>query len=130
MWKVLGEETIMINADAVWAKRLLELSRRRKDAGKFKELLSMAEIRYYFDTIREVHMFYLQFPENVSMEALEFMKEFVLKLHKAANTPVVEYDGEAQLASVVFSADQPVDDHKKRNNWWEMGEEKEEQQTI
>jgi glycosyltransferase involved in cell wall biosynthesis len=130
MWKVLGDETIMINADAVWTKRLLELSQRRKDAPKFKELLSRAKIRYYFDTIREVHMFYLQFPPDVSVEDLEFMKEFILKLHKAAKVPVVEFEGEAQRSSIVFSADQPVDDHKKRNNWWEMGEEKEEQQSI
>ena len=58
MWKVLGVETIiLINADAVWTKRLLELSRRRKDAPKFQELLAKANIRYFFDTIREVHMF-------------------------------------------------------------------------
>jgi hypothetical protein len=130
MWKVLGEETIMINADAVWTKRLKELSRRRKDAATFQELLGKADVRYYFDTIREVHMFYLQFPADVDVDTLEFMKEFILKLHKAAKAPEVEYEGTAQLASVVFSADKPVDDHKKRNAWYEMGEEKEEQQSI
>lgn len=130
MWKVLGEETIMINADAVWARKLIELSRRRKDAAKFKELLTKADIRYYFDAIREVHMFYLQYPADVDVETLEWMKDYVLKLHKAAKAPVVEYDGEAQLASIVFSSDQPSDDHKKRNNWWESDDEKEEQQSI
>lgn len=130
MWKVLGEETIMINADGVWATRLVELSKRRKDAPKFTELLAKANIRYYFDTIREVHMFYLQFPSDVSVDDLEFMKEFVLKLHKAAKVPVVEFDGESQRSSIVLSSDEPVDDHKKRNNWWEMGEGKEDQQTI
>lgn len=127
MWKVLGVETIMINADTVWADRLLELSQRRKDGPKFKALLPKANIRYYFDTIREVHMFYLQFPADVSVDDLEFMKEFVLKLHKAAKMPVVEFEGKAQLTSIVLSSDEPVDDHKKRNNWWEIGEGKEDQ---
>jgi len=130
MWKVLGVETIMINADAVWTKRLIELSRRRKDAARFQELLAKADVRYYFDTIREVHMFYLQYPGDVGVDTLEWMKEFILKLHGAAKVPVVEYDGEAQLASIVLSSDQPSDDHKKRNNWWESGEEKEETQSI
>jgi hypothetical protein len=130
MWKVLGVEAIMINADAVWTDRLLELSQRRKDAPKFKALLAKANIRYYFDTIREVHMFYLQFPSDVSVEDLEFMRGFVLKLHKAAKVPVVEFEGEAQLSSIVLSSDEPADDHKKRNNWWETGEGKEDQQAI
>ncbi len=120
----------MINADTVWSDRLLELSQRRKDGPKFKALLAKADIRYYFDTIREVHMFYLQFPYEVSVDELEFMKEFVLKLHKAAKVPVVEFEGESQLASIVLSSDEPVDDHKKRNKWWEIGEGKEDTQEI
>ena len=80
MWKVLGVETILINADAVWVDRLISLSQRRKDAPRFRDLLGQADIRYYFDTIREVHMFRLQLPPEVTLEELEFMKEFIMRL--------------------------------------------------
>ena len=130
MWKVLGVETVMINADAVWTDRLVELSQRKKDSPRFRELLARANVRYYFDTIREVHMFYLQFPTKTKVEELEFARDFILKLHKDAKVPVVEFDGEPQRFSIVLSSDEQVDDHKKRNNWWEMEEEKEERQAI
>ncbi len=75
-------------------------------------------------------MFYLQFPSDVSIDDLEFMKGFVLKLHKAAKVPVVEFEGEPQRSSIVLTSDEPVDNHKKRNNWWEAGEAKDDQQPI
>jgi hypothetical protein len=131
MWKVLGVETIMINADAVWTDRLIALSQRRKDAPRFRELLDKADKRYYFDTIREVHMFYLKFPSSVTLEDLEFVKQFIMKLYAAAKVPVVEFDGEAQLSSVAMTSEEEVDDHKKRNNWWESeGDREDETQSI
>jgi hypothetical protein len=42
MWKVLGVETILVDADKVWVDQLLALSQRRKDSPKFRELLAMA----------------------------------------------------------------------------------------
>ncbi len=112
MWKVLGVETILVNADAVWMDRLMELSQRRKDAPQFRELLGRADIRYYFDTIREVHMFRLQLPPEVTLEELEFMKEFILRLYKVAKVPVIEYEGQPQLSSVVLSSDVEEDVHR------------------
>lgn len=130
MWKVLGVETIMINADAVWADRLIALSKRRKDGPRFRELFEKAERRYFFDTIREIHVFYLRFPPTVTREDLEFVKEFIVKLHAAAKAPIVEFDGEPQLASVALTSEEDVDAHKGRNNWWENEDEKEETQSI
>jgi hypothetical protein len=130
MWKVLGKETVIVDAGEVWARRLAELSQRRKDAQKFRELFERADLRYYFDSVREVHMFYVQFPEDVTMEQLDFLGKFIASLQKAAKAPVVELDGESQAAKVVLTSDQPVDVHKKRNNWWEAEEEKEERQAI
>jgi len=130
MWKVLGVETIMINADTVWADRLIALSQRRKDGPRFRELLKKADRRYFFATIREIHVFYLKFPPTVTMEELEFMKEFIMKLHAAAKAPVVEFDGEAQRASVAMTSEEDVDDHKGRNKWWEKEEDQEETQSI
>lgn len=118
MWKVLGVETILINADAVWVDRLISLSQRRKDAPRFRDLLGQADIRYYFDTIREVHMFRLQLPPEVTLEELEFMKEFIMRLYKAAKVPVVEFDGQAQISSVVLSSDEEEDTYRmKRDSW-------------
>lgn len=129
MWKVLGVETIMINADAVWTDRLIALSQRRKDGPRFRELLEKADRRYFFDTIREIHVFYLKFPPSVTMEDLEFMKQFIMKLHAAAKAPVVEFDGEPQRASVAMTSEEDVEVHKGRNNWWE-NEDQEETQSI
>ncbi|MDW5562293.1 MAG: hypothetical protein SA339_03630 [Methanomassiliicoccus sp.] len=130
MWKVLGVETIMINADDVWADRLVALSQRRKDGPRFRELLEKADIRYFFDTIREIHVFYLKFPTTVTLEDLEFAKGFILKLYAAAKVPVVEFDGEAQRASVAMTSEEDVEDHKGRNNWWENKDEQEERLSI
>jgi hypothetical protein len=116
MWKVLGVETILINADAVWVDRLISLSQRRKDAPRFRDLLGQADIRYYFDTIREVHMFRLQLPPEVTLEELEFMKEFIMRLYKAAKVPVVEFDGQAQLSSVVLSSDEEEDVYRMKRD--------------
>lgn len=116
MWKVLGVETILINADAVWVDRLMSLSQRRKDAPRFRDLLGRADVRYYFDTIREVHMFRLQLPPEVTLEELEFMKEFIMRLYKAAKVPVVEFDGQAQLSSVVLSSDEEEDTYRMKRD--------------
>jgi len=116
MWKVLGVETILINADAVWVDRLISLSQRRKDAPRFRDLLGRADVRYYFDTIREVHMFRLQLPPEVTLEELEFMKEFIMRLYKAAKVPVVEFDGQAQLSSVVLSSDEEEDVYRMKRD--------------
>jgi len=106
----------LINADAVWVDRLISLSQRRKDAPRFRDLLGQADIRYYFDTIREVHMFRLQLPPEVTLEELEFMKEFIMRLYKAAKVPVVEFDGQAQLSSVVLSSDEEEDVYRMKRD--------------
>jgi hypothetical protein len=53
-----------------------------------------------------------------------------MKLHAAAKVPLVEFDDEPQLASVAMTSEEDVDDHKKRNNWWEADEESEGRQPI
>ncbi|AGN25655.1 hypothetical protein [Candidatus Methanomassiliicoccus intestinalis] len=123
MWKVLGVETPIIAAGDVWISRMSELSSRKKDAPKFRELLSKANIRYYFDTIREVHVFYVRFPSDVEMSDLEFFRDFIVKLEKSSKIPVVEYEGESQTHTTIISSDEEQDDHVGRNNWWELGED-------
>ncbi len=123
MWKVLGVETPIIAAGDVWIDKMSELSSRKKDAPKFRELLSKANIRYYFDTIREVHVFYVKFPSDVELPDLEFFRDFIIKLEKSSKIPVVEYDGESQVHTTIISSDEEQDDHVGRNAWWELGED-------
>lgn len=129
MWKVLGEETVAVNVGNTWEKRILELSKRRKDRERFQKLMGQANLRYYFDAIREIHTFMLRFPPSVPVEDLAFLRDFILKLHSAAKAPVVEFEEDPQKFTIVFTSDEDVDDHKKRNKWWET-EEKEETQSV
>jgi len=119
MWKVLGSSVPIVTAGDVWSTRLVEMSGRRKEAPRFKELMARADVRYWFDTIKEVHMFKLTLPDDVGLDDLEFMRDFILKLEAASKSPVVEYDGEAQRHSVILTSEPPRDAHKGRNAWWE-----------
>lgn len=119
----MGVETPIIAAGDVWIDKMSELSSRKKDAPKFRELLSKANIRYYFDTIREVHVFYVKFPSDVELPDLEFFRDFIIKLEKSSKIPVVEYDGESQVHTTIISSDEEQDDHVGRNAWWELGED-------
>jgi hypothetical protein len=123
MWKVLGVQTVMVNADGVWYDRLMELSQRRKGAPLFREIMSKGDVRYFFDTIPEIHVFFVRFPPNVTIEELNFVKDFIMMLHAAAKVPVVEFDGESQMVSVALTSEEDRDDHKKRNKWWVTEEE-------
>lgn len=123
MWKVLGVETPIIAAGDVWIEKMSELSSRKKDAPKFRELLSKANVRYYFDTIREVHVFYVRFPYDVELPDLEFFRDFIVKIEKSSKLPIVEYDGESQVHTTIISSDEEQDDHVGRNAWWELGED-------
>ena len=117
----MGVETPIIAAGDVWIDKMSELSSRKKDAPKFRELLSKANIRYYFDTIREVHVFYVKFPSDVELPDLEFFRDFIIKLEKSSKIPVVEY--ESQVHTTIISSDEEQDDHVGRNAWWELGED-------
>ncbi len=109
---MLGTETVVIKAGDVWSDRLIELSARKKDAARFRELMSKADLRYFFDAIPEVHAFHLQFPASVEIEDLEFFRDFILKLEKAAKVPVIEFDGEPQKYTVVLTSETEDDVHK------------------
>lgn len=123
MWKILGVEAPIITAGDVWYNRMVELSSRKKDAPKFRKLLDSADIRYYFDTVREVHVFYIKLPLDTEFPDLEFFRDFIVKLEKSAKVPTIEYDGVKQTHVTIISADEEKDDHVGRNNWWELGED-------
>lgn len=129
MWKVLGKEAVPVTAGYVWQERLLELSKRRKGAPRFKKLMGKADFRYVHDAVRDIHTFILKFDPSTDMEDLEFLKDYIVALHESSKDPVVEFDGQPQRFTVIFTAEDERDDHKKRNAWWE-DEEGEETQNI
>lgn len=112
MWKVLGFETALIKSGDMWEERLIELSSKKKGSERFISLLSKGEVRYWFDTIEEIHSFSVVFPEDVSGEDLQFMKDFILKVHKSAKVPVIEYEGTPQRATIILTSEMDKDVHK------------------
>lgn len=119
MWKVLGMETVPVTIGHAWQERLIELSKRRKGAPQFRKLMGQADFRYFYDTIRNVHTFVFKFDPATPIEDLEFLRDYILMLHEQSPDPVVTFEDVPQYFTVVFSADEEVDDHKKRNAWWE-----------
>jgi hypothetical protein len=114
MWKVFGVATNLVAAGDVWQKQLVKLSGRKKDKDKFLELNQKADVNYMFDTIREVHIFYVKFPEGTDMEDLKFYEHFVLKITKAAKDPTLEFEGIAQKFMVVISAESEMNEYAER----------------
>jgi hypothetical protein len=114
MWKVFGIPTNLVAAGDVWQNMLVKLSERKKDRVKFLELNQKVEVSCVFDTIREVHIFYVKFPESTDMEDLKFFEHFVLKLIKSTKEPTLEYQGVAQKFIVVITADQDENEYSER----------------
>ncbi len=114
MWKVFGVATNLVAAGDVWQKQLVKLSGRKKDKDKFLGLNQKADVNYMFDTIREVHIFYVKFPEGTDMEDLKFYEHFVLKITKAAKDPTLEFEGIAQKFMVVISAESEMNEYTER----------------
>lgn len=113
MWKVLGVETTVPKTAEVWQEQMVMLSRRKKDRDRFLKLLSEADVRYALDGIREVHVFTLTLPADHDREDLEFLKDFILKIIKAAKLPVIEVDGVAEKCGFIIAMPDE-DDYKER----------------
>ena len=114
MWKVFGVATNLVAAGDVWQRQLVKLSGRKKDKERFLELNQKAEVNQMFDAIREVHIFYVKFPDGTDMEDLKFFEHFVLKITKAAKDPTIEFEGVAQKFMVVISAETEINEYVDR----------------
>ncbi len=114
MWKVLGEETVLVNAGEVWRNRLLELSKRRKEREKFQKLLREGEARHLFDSSRDIHVFIIELPEKVETQDIQFMADYITKLQKAAKKPLIEFDGVPQPHAVIITSEPKQDDYETR----------------
>jgi hypothetical protein len=141
MWKVLGEETNIPKMGDVWAERMVQLSKRRKDKDRFIRILKDADLRYVFDAVREVNTFIVTLPSKYKHDDLEFMRAYVDRLNKSLRIPVVEYQGVPQRYSIVFTSGEEEDDYQwrkeHRSDYFEWVEKKskeelseEEEQTF
>ncbi len=114
MWKVLGKEAVPVTVGYVWKERLEELSKRRKNSPRFRKLLEQADLRYYHDAIRDIHTFVLKFDPSTDMDELEFLKDYILKLHDLSDDPVVTFKDEPQRYTVIFTAEEEEDHYAMR----------------
>lgn len=119
MWKVLGIETTVVKSADVWKKRMIELSKRRKNRERFIELLESADVNYWFDAAKEVHAFYIRFQENIGPEDLQFFKEFIEKVHHSLKVPVIEIDGVPQEFRIVLTSEEEEDVYRRKSPYQE-----------
>ncbi len=137
MWKILGEEATIPAMSDVWEKRLVELSKKKKDKERFLALLKKGDLRVVLDGPRETWMFIINLPSDASREELEFLAGYLQMLDKSARKPLMELEGEEQKASIVITTEEYGDDYdirrKLRTKWKEEGfpgEEKPEEKKL
>lgn len=118
MWKVFGEEGVMVQFGSLWTERMRELSKRRKDRDRFLKLLDQAEITHYLDIHQALHVFKMTLPTSCTVEDVEFLKAFVQRIIKSVDYPMVDLDGTEQRAALIITADESQDDHKERMAAW------------
>jgi hypothetical protein len=124
MWKVFGEEGVMVQFGLLWKERMIELSKRRKDRDRFLDLLEKADISHYLDIHQRLHVFRMELPSSCTAEDVEFLKGFVQRILKSTEYPMVDLDGEEQRAALIISAEEPEDEHVSRmSEWYKMKQE-------
>ncbi|HHD15951.1 MAG TPA: hypothetical protein ENK47_04520 [Euryarchaeota archaeon] len=109
MWKVLGEKINLIQAGEIWKNRILELSRRKKGRPKFVKMLEEADVKYWFNTVDEVHVFFIKLPASYGSEEVKFMKDFIMKVIRSSADPVIEFAGEPLRYTVVITSEEEED---------------------
>jgi hypothetical protein len=121
MWKVFGEEGVMVQFGTLWTARMRDLSKRRKDRDRFLELLDSAEVTHYLDIHQRMHVFKMSLPSSCTVEDVEFLKGFVQRILKSVEYPMVDLDGEEQRAALIITAEESVDEHSERMaNWYKQ----------
>ncbi len=121
MWKVFGEEGVMVQFGTLWTARMRDLSKRRKDRDRFLALLDSAEVTHYLDIHQKMHVFKMTLPSSCTVEDVEFLKGFVQRILKSVEYPMVDLDGEEQRAALIITAEESVDEHSERMaNWYKQ----------
>jgi len=118
MWKVFGEEGVMVQFGSLWAERMKVLSKRRKDRPRFLELLDQADISHYLDIHQKLHVFRMKLPDTCNVDDVQFLKSFIQRIIKSVEYPMVELDDEEQMAALIITAAEPEDEHRQRMSGW------------
>jgi hypothetical protein len=113
-WKVLGKETLPVAIQDNWEERLRALSARKKDRERFLTMLDSADISYFFDTIHEIHTFFIKLLFETTDEDLAFFEDFIRKIRRSAKEPMVSLEGEEQDSVIIITADRERDDYQAR----------------
>lgn len=113
-WKVLGKKTLPVGIQDTWEDQLIALAKKKGDGEKFLKLMQKASIAYRFDTIRELHVFNVELPPKTSMKDMEYMRDYIQSLRKAARAPMVSLEGKEQKSTVVISAEPQVNEYEER----------------
>ena len=121
MWKVFGEECVMVQFGSMWAERMRDLSKRRKDRERFIALLDQADMAHYLDVHQQLHVFKMRLPESCTVDDVEFLKTFIQRIIRSVEYPMVDLDGEEQRAALMIMAEEPADEHHVRmSEWYKM----------
>jgi len=118
MWKVFGEEGVMVQFGFLWTERMKVLSKRRKDRPRFLELLDQADISHYLDIHQKLHVFKMDLPATCTPEDVQFLKSFIQRIIKSVEYPMVELDDEEQRAALIITAGEPEDEERNRMSAW------------
>jgi len=124
MWKVFGEEAVMVQFGPLLKERMIDLSRRKKDRARFLDLIEQLEIVHYLDIHQTLHVFRMDLPRTCTADDVEFLRGFVQRIIKGTEFPMVDLDGEEQKAVLIISAEEPEDEHRVRMaEWYKMKRE-------
>jgi hypothetical protein len=109
MWKVFGVPENIIESGRVWKQQIIELSRRKKGRPRFMEMVEDTEVSHWFDGIEEIHVFYVELPERYGPEDVDFLKDFIIKIIKSSNDPVISLFDEPQKYTVIITSEREKD---------------------
>ena len=115
-WRILGKSALPVSVQSVWEEQVVALSARKKGRDHFLKLWNMADLSYFFDTIIEVHAFYIRLPPTTSKADVLFMEDFLRRIIKSAKAPLVSLEGLKQNSTIVITADKEYDDYSLRQS--------------
>ncbi len=114
MWTALGKETPPVAIGQTWQDQLIERSRRKRGRDRFLAIMKGASFNYWFDAIKEIHVLLIQLPRKTKREDIDFLGDFITRVHKGAKIPVIAFDGRPQRFSLIITSETPKDDYEAR----------------
>lgn len=105
MWKILGTETIYIDAGRVAKMKMAELAGDGERAEKFREFLNRSEITFMVNGTTEYCSFMIRVPDELTPEDIQLMADAALEVAVNYMEPFVEAGGKEQRYLIIFTND-------------------------